>query len=412
MSIGTRGDIEPFLAIGKLLHDKGHDILFSFPDQHSELVSKRFKFFPLSPKFIELLESEDGKILMGGKMKLTSKLPALYRLYKKGKMVNKLLVKQQHEIIESEKPDKIICNSKCSYPLIWCIKNAKKSIMISPVPYFIHEVKGHAHVGFNGNYEIWINKLTYKLANFTLVKMIKDASKDLPDKTFLNKTTIKKTLLSGKLIYTISPTLFPKPEYWPMNAQVLGHHAQKVNTEWTPSPELVNFLKNHKKVLFLTFGSMFNQSPEKTTRLLLETLNELNIPTIVNTASGGLIKLKDYDDNNLFHFESSIPYDWIFKKVYALIHHGGSGTTHLGLKNGCATLIIPHIIDQFAWNTLVKDIGAGPKGPSIGKLSKKKIKPLLIDLFKNKTYKAKAENISTRMNNENLNEDLYEFIMM
>ena len=409
-SIGTRGDIEPFLAIGQLLHKKGHEILFSFPEQHSKLVPKKFRFFPLSPKFIELIESKEGKVMMGAKMKLTSKIKALSILYKKGKFVNKLLVKQQYEIIEKEKPDRIIYNSKCNYPLIWSIENSKKSVLISPVPYFIHYVKGNAHIGFNGNYGNLINRLTYWLANFGLIKTIKDASKDIPEKVSLSKGKIKTALLSESLIYNISPTLFPKPEYWPSNAQVLGYHKQNEETEWIPNNELVNFLEVHKKVLFLTFGSMVNQSPEKTTQVLLETLEKLKIPTIINTASGGLIKLSKFQDSELFYFVDSIPYEWIFKRIYGVIHHGGSGTTHLGLKNGCTTLIIPHILDQFGWNTLVKDIGAGPKGPSIGKLSKKKIEPLLTDLITNESYKAKAEKISYRMNDENLKEELYEFI--
>ncbi len=410
-SIGTRGDVEPFLAIGQLLNKKGHEILYSFPEQYSKLVPKEFRFIPLSPKFIELIESKEGKVMMGGNMKLTSKIKALYILYKKGKTVNKLLVKQQYGIIEKEKPDRIIYNSKCNYPLIWSIENSKKSVLISPVPCFMHYVKGYAHIGFNGNYGNLINRLTYWLANFSLVKMIKDAAKYIPGKVSLSKGKIKTALLSESIIYNISPTLFPRPEYWPSNAQVLGYHKQNEETEWMPNNGLVNFLEVHKKVLFLTFGSMVNQSPEKTTQVLLETLEKLRIPTIVNTASGGLIKLGKFKDSELFYFVDSIPYEWIFKRIYGVIHHGGSGTTHLGLKNGCTTLIIPHIIDQFGWNTMVKDIGAGPKGLSIGKLSKKKIEPLLIDLITNESYKAKAEKFSYKMNNENLKEELYEFIM-
>ncbi|WP_024769516.1 glycosyltransferase [Aquimarina macrocephali] len=411
ISIGTRGDIEPFLAIGQLLYKKGHEIIFSFPEQHSKLVSNEFKFFPLSPKFIELIESEDGKIMMGGKMRLNSKIKALYNLYKKGKYVNKLLVKQQYEIIEKEKPYRIIYNSKCNYPLIWSIENSMKSVMISPVPYVIHYVEGNAHIGFNGNYGKLINRLTYRLAIFGLVKMIKDASNNIPEKISLSKRKIKKALFAENLIFTISPTLFLNPKDWPSNVQILGYHKQDKKVDWKPEKELIAFLANNKRVVFLSFGSMVNPNPEKTSRLLLKTLNKLQIPTVINTASGGIIKLSEFANNELFHFVTSIPYEWIFKRTYGVIHHGGSGTTHMGLKNGCATLIIPHIIDQFGWNSMIKSIGAGPKGPSIGKLSIKTIEPLLIDLVTKESYKSKAEKISHKMNSENLKEELYEFIM-
>lgn len=411
ISIGTRGDIEPFLAIGKQLHNKGHEIIFSFPSQHSKLVPGQYIFYPLSSKFIELIESDEGKVMMGGKLSLISKIKALFTLYKKGKSINKLLVKQQYDIIERENPDRVVYNSKCNYPLIWGIKNSKKTVMISPVPYFMHFVKGHAHIGFNGNYGNLINRLSYSLANYGLIKMVKEATKNIPEKNSLSSNKIKKALLEENLIYTISPTLFSAPKNWPSNVKVMGYQEQDNDMDWEPSKELKSFLGKNKKVLFLTFGSMVSQNPEKNSLIMLETLDKLKIPTIVNTASDGILKLRDFACNEQFHFVSSIPYSWILKRVYAVVHHGGSGTTHLGLKNGCATLIIPHIIDQYGWNTKINDIGAGPKGPSIGTLSKKKIKPLLKDLVTLELYKTSAEKISIEMNSENLDEGLDKFII-
>ena len=84
-------------------------------------------------------------------------------------------------------------------------------------------------------------------------------------------------------------------------------------------------------------------------------------------------------------------------RVYAVVHHGGSGTTHLGLYYGCATMILPHVIDQHAWNELVYDLGAGPKGLAISKLSRHSLDPLLSDLWQNSLYKQKALHLSQKM---------------
>jgi len=82
------------------------------------------------------------------------------------------------------------------------------------------------------------------------------------------------------------------------------------------------------------------------------------------------VKPKNFVSEQI-HFISQIPYEWIFPKVYGVIHHGGSGTTHLGLKYGCVTMVIPYIIDQFVWNEIIDKIGAGPKGIKIGKITEK-----------------------------------------
>ncbi|NBB88725.1 MAG: hypothetical protein GVX96_02915 [Bacteroidetes bacterium] len=99
------------------------------------------------------------------------------------------------------------------------------------------------------------------------------------------------------------------------------------------------------------------------------------------------------------------------KRVYAVIHHGGSGTTHMGLKNGCSSLIVPHIIDQFAWNRLVHRIGAGPKGISIHKMTAPKIKGLIRSLYIEEKYKANAEKIAESMAREDLEDRLIRFVL-
>ena len=66
--------------------------------------------------------------------------------------------------------------------------------------------------------------------------------------------------------------------------------------------------------------------------------------------------------------------------MYATIHHGGSGTTHMALKYGCASMIIPHIIDQFTWNKIIHEKGLGPLGMKVSKLTTAKLEPKLLEL--------------------------------
>ena len=97
--------------------------------------------------------------------------------------------------------------------------------------------------------------------------------------------------------------------------------------------------------------------------------------------------------------------------MYAAIHHGGSGTTHLALRYGCPTMIIPHVVDQFVWNRIVYEKGAGPKGISVGKIRTKNLEPKIIDLMGNPTYKKNADMISKQMMEENHTENLYRSII-
>ena len=226
----------------------------------------------------------------------------------------------------------------------------------------------------------------------------------------ITRRQIRDALLSNKAIYTISPTLFSRRDYWNKNIKVLGYHEKNKTANWHPDKELSDFLAKHSKILFITFGSMTNPEPENKTEIILEILHRNEIPTIINIASGGLVKPDKYDVE-LIHFVSHIPYDYIFPKMYGVIHHGGSGTTHLALENGCATMIIPHILDQFVWNKIIYTQGTGPKGIRIDKITPKNLELKILELINNTSFKKKAEELARQLKKEDFREELYNAIV-
>jgi sterol 3beta-glucosyltransferase len=410
ISIGTRGDMEPFLAIGELLNEKGHQVISVFPEQFRSLAEdSNLEYFSLGTKFIELLESDAGKAALGGSSTGLKKFIAYVKLALKQTEINKELVNKQYELIESGHPDRIVYNGKAINPIIWGLNNKGKTVLISPVP-FMHYVKNHTHVVFNSNYGAFLNKLTYSLANFGMVTTVMITKRWLKITKKITRKQIKNILNTNKVIYTISSSLFSRPHYWNENLKVLGYHERKKVITWEAGKDLNDFLKKHNRILFITFGSMTNPEPEEKTKIIIDILQRNKIPAIINTASGGLVK-PDKFDSELIHFISSIPYDWIFPKVYGVIHHGGSGTTHLGLKYGCATMIIPHIIDQFIWNKIIYNKGAGPKGIKIDKITTKNLEPKIMELINNGSFKNTAGQIAIQMGKENFREEIYKSII-
>ncbi len=58
----------------------------------------------------------------------------------------------------------------------------------------------------------------------------------------------------------------------------------------------------------------------------------------------------------------NIPHDWLFAngRVAAVVHHGGAGTTAVGLSKGLPTVVIPFFGDQGFWGNMIHKAGAGP----------------------------------------------------
>ncbi len=402
--------MEPFLAAAEVLKSRGHEVACAFPVQFQKLAEdSEIRFHALSKEFIELIGSEDGQMAMGGNTSFLKKMQLYYRLHRNSTKVNAVMLDQQIAIVKDEAPDRIIYGGKAIYPIIWGIQDPGKAIALSPVPCLIHPVRDLPHLGFNGNYGDLLNKATYGLANFGLVKHVVSTTKELRETVGIASSQIKPAIFAQKMIYTVSPTLFPRRAYWPQHVRVVGYRERNKTRNWKPDQALKEFLNRHKKVMFVTFGSMTNPEPEEKTAIILDILERNSIPAIINTASGGLKKPASHNSNTI-HFVEQIPYDWIFPKVYAVIHHGGSGTTHTALKYGCAAMIIPHIIDQFLWSTLISDKGVGPKGISINRFSEQLLEPRLLDLFTTKAYRRRAEGIAEEMSKEHLDDLFYEVL--
>lgn len=412
MSVGTRGDMEPFLAIGEILKRKGHEVICAFPEQFRYLVENgNMEFFSLGSKFIELLDSDEGKAALGGSSSGLRKLIAFIKLATRQTEINKELINKQYELVKQVDPGRIVYNGKAVYPIIVELNNRGTTILVSPVPY-MHYVKDNTHVAFNSNFGTFLNKLTYSLADFGMITTVKISARWLKIKERISRKQIRKVLHSNKVIYTISPSLFQRPDYWHNNLKIFGYQQYKTGKKGPNDRDLVDFIQKHRneKLLMVTFGSMTNPAPEAKTGVLINILQRNKLPAIINIASGGLAEPGEYD-HDLLYFVSDISYDWLFPKLYGVIHHGGSGTTHLALKYGCATMIIPHIIDQFVWNKIIHSLGAGPMGPGINKFTTNKLEAKILDLVNNDTYKKKAKQIARQIQGDDFTEELYQFIV-
>ena len=169
------------------------------------------------------------------------------------------------------------------------------------------------------------------------------------------------------------------------------------------------FIDENKNILFITFGSMFNSNPKETTRSIVNALKKNNIPAIINTSRDGLEEI-DAQSGHIF-FTNNLPYNRLFPNIYAVVHHGGCGTTHTALKYGLPALIIPHVLDQFFWGNTISRLKLGPKGISIHKFNEKDFETKLLDLYYNKEYRKNAFEISKQMKVESDKDKLFKMII-
>ncbi|MDR1531868.1 MAG: glycosyltransferase [Clostridiales bacterium] len=405
ISIGTRGDCEPFLGLSEMLRKRGEYVVCAFPEQYRCLAEESgVEFFSLGSEFLDLLNGEDAKTMLAAKG--LGQISAQIRTSTAAIEVQKRLTDLTRDCILEKSPDIVIHHAKCFYIIPWSIKSGKRAILFAFQPASLHIVKGTPHIALPRWFPV---ALSYNIARaaFTQFAMM-SVRRHFKDE--ITSKQVKDAIIGEPAMYGVSPSLFPQPDYWTEAQRVVGFWERDKSSNYRPPKEVTDFIETHKKILFVTFGSMTNSDPAGKTALFLDVLSELKIPAILNISGGGLAEPGNYDCTG-FLFVKSIPYDWAYTRMYSVIHHGGAGTTHSALKAGCASMAIPHSADQPLFNKLIADIGAGPLGIPISKLTRGALKAKIGELWNNTQYKQKAEYIGRQMQNEDFADAVYKFII-
>jgi sterol 3beta-glucosyltransferase len=158
------------------------------------------------------------------------------------------------------------------------------------------------------------------------------------------------------MLYGISSAILPKPDDWPASRRVVGSWFLDAADGWHPDPELEAFLAAGPSV-YIGFGSMGADDPAGTTRLVLDAIAAAGVRAVIHR---GWARLAADDSPSGVHFIESVPHAWLLPRVAAAVHHGGAGTTAASLRAGIPTVIVPFHGDQFFWARRVQDLGVGP----------------------------------------------------
>ncbi|KAF8746324.1 hypothetical protein AX14_000107 [Amanita brunnescens Koide BX004] len=175
-------------------------------------------------------------------------------------------------------------------------------------------------------------------------------------------------------LYNFSPHVVPPPLDWPEWIRVAGYwflkDADVSAKKWAPPSDLVDFIHNahtqNKKVVYIGFGSIVVSDPKGMTQCVVEAVTQSGVYAILSKGWSDRLQAKTNDESepepplpSQIYPISSIPHDWLFQRIDAACHHGGAGTTGASLRAGLPTIIKPFFGDQFFWANRVEALGVG-----------------------------------------------------
>jgi UDP:flavonoid glycosyltransferase YjiC (YdhE family) len=198
------------------------------------------------------------------------------------------------------------------------------------------------------------------------------------------------------VINGFSPLVVPPPPDWGDRVHTVGYWLLDEGN-WQPPDDLVHFLESGDPPVFIGFGSMPMRDPQATTVVILEAVKQAGVRCILSSGWGklGEITLPD----SVFRLEYA-PYVWLFPRMSAVVHHGGSGTTGFGLRAGVPSLVVPFGADQPYWGKRIADLGVGPKPVPYKHLSADRLAAAVHEAVTDSTMRQRAAELGAKLREE------------
>ena len=191
--------------------------------------------------------------------------------------------------------------------------------------------------------------------------------------------------LRTPLVLACSPTVLPRPDDWSTaHIHIPGYFFLGTSDSYQPPVSLTDFLSAGKPPVCVSFGSMIHRDINRIYRLIFDALHRTGNRAIVLSGWSDLshseaVELLAEQSDEIFLMDA-IPHDWLLPRCKAIVHHGGAGTTAAGLHSGIPNIVVPFAADQPFWGARVHAIGAGPQPIPVKNLTAEKLIAMLAEV--------------------------------
>ncbi len=355
-TLGSRGDVEPLLALGRRPKARGHRVRFATAPRFEEVVtSTGLDFSPLPGDLIDLIGTPEGKAALSGTglARIKARISLARGL---APMARRLLAAEQAAGMGA---DLLVYHPKAfGGPHIAAWLGIPSFVALplpalTPTRAFPSPILPFAGLGP-------LNSFSHRLvAWFSDIAVRAPVNELRRDRLGLgpSKVGMWGDRRQTPRLHAFSRAVVPVPKDWGEADHVTGYRFAEPDRNWTPSASLADFLASGPPPVYVGFGSLPTEDAAQMTALVGAALARCGQRGILATGWGGMA---DSPQGSSIHILKEARHDWLFPRMAAVVHHGGAGTTAAGLKAGRPTLMCPFFGDQPFWGRRVSALGAGP----------------------------------------------------
>ncbi len=389
-TLGTRGDVQPYIAVGLALVARGHDVTLLCAEEFAPLVrSYGLAHRRMGPNFKELLQTDTGRAWL-----TSGESPRKYARY-----ARELFLPMQRPACEEVDAALEGMDAVAFYAMVFGVLHAAErrklpTVVLAPWPMVATRELAPVPTpwlnGAPGFVKKWAGDLVLEIAfkAFNSEHLAHRESVGLPP--YRARDPFHAVFDAGTpSVHLFSEHVVPRPRDWDARHAVAGF-AFAPPRAFTPPPRLEDFLSAGPPPIYLGFGSMTGFEPEQLAELATRAARLAGVRAVVASGWAGL-DAKPSDD--VFVLDE-IPHDWLFPRVSAVVHHGGVGTFAEGLRAGKPTVIAAFFGDQPFWGSLNERLGTGPRALKRKTITAENLGRAIREAVENPRYRARAAEVA------------------
>lgn len=365
LTIGSRGDVQPYIALCKGLLAEGHrPRIATHAEFQGWIESHGIEFARVEGDPAELMRLciENGTFTLAFLREANSMfrgwLDELLESAYHACQGSELLIESPSAMAGIHIAEKLGIPYFRSFTMPWTRTRAYPHAFIMPE----HKMGG----AYNYMTYVMFDNIFWK-ATAHQVNRWRNKTLGLPN-TGLEKMQPNKV----PFLYNFSPSVVAPPLDFSDWIRVTGYWFLDEAGEYEPPEELSSFIKkarvDGKKLVYVGFGSIIVSNPAKMTQEVIDAVLKADVRCILSKGWSDRISPKQDESEPRaeepeipaeIHVIKSAPHDWLFRQIDAAAHHGGSGTTGASLRAGVPTIIRPFFGDQYFFASRVEDLGVG-----------------------------------------------------
>ncbi|NWG17685.1 MAG: glycosyltransferase family 1 protein [Chloroflexi bacterium] len=350
ISVGTRGDVQPYVALGVELRRAGHEVRFATHANFAAFITGQgLEFANLGGDPVKLV---DGLMKCG-----TNPADFALTYYRFASAFFEEALENGYRACQDA--DAVLYTNQTSggsHPIVEKLNVPAFRMDICP----FDRTREFTAVVWPFDWDI--NGLSHQVWQYAIHLVFRARVNRYRRRIGLSNYSLRYPYndISGRpipVLYAYSPHVIPRPKEWGDHIHITGYWFLDQQQDWQPPAALLDFLADGPAPVYVGFGSMSDADFERVTHTALAALKQNGQRGLLLTGWGGLGN-GDLPDT-VFKLDAA-PHEWLFPRMAAVAHHGGSGTTGAGLRAGKPTLIVPFLYDQPFWGKWIHKLGVGP----------------------------------------------------